>query len=378
MGEAVPQEKTITFIMQNSHYTFSIIPRTLVFHRPAGTSRGVMHSHTVWYVVLTNAAGQSGIGECAPLPGLSCDALPPKEYEAALHHACTTLAHTGQLPLMALEKTPSILFGLETALQHLQAGSFALWPTAFARGDAGIAINGLVWMGDYAFMLQQIEAKLAQGFRCIKLKIGALDFSRELALLRHIRAAFSPSDITIRVDANGAFSPAEAQEKLNRLAEFHLHSIEQPIAKGQWEALATLTANTPLPIALDEELIGVTTLAEKELLLRTVAPQYLVLKPSLHGGLHGTRQWLDLAGEHGVGWWLTSALESNIGLNAVAQWCATLEPTLPQGLGTGLLYTNNLPFSLAVQQDTLWFSPTNMHRICPHNTPNALQQLLQQ
>ena len=364
--------------MQNSHYTFSITPRTLVFHRPAGTSRGVMHTHTVWYVVLTSATGQSGIGECAPLPGLSCDALPAKEYEAALHLACTTLARTGQLPLAALEKLPSILFGLETALQHLQAGSFALWPTAFSRGEAGIPINGLVWMGDYASMLQQIEAKLAQGFTCIKLKIGAIDFSRELALLRHIRAAFSPSDITIRVDANGAFSPAEAPEKLSRLAQFHLHSIEQPIAKGQWEAMAALTANTPLPIALDEELIGLTTLAEKEALLRTVAPQYLVLKPSLHGGLHGTQQWLDLAAQHGVGWWLTSALESNIGLNAIAQWCATLAPTLPQGLGTGLLYTNNLPFGLAVQHDTLWFSPTNMQHICPKNTPNALQAFLQQ
>lgn len=336
-------------------YTINIIPRILHFKQPAGTSRGTYTTRKVWYIYLstTEYPERVGVGECAPLPKLSCDDLP--DYEQILCNACRCLEQTGELDTEALRDYPSILFGLETALRHYETQSWALWDTPFSRGETGIPINGLIWMGDFDRMLQQIEVKMQSGYRCIKLKIGAIDFEEELALLKHIRAHYSAREIELRVDANGAFSPIDAMEKLNRLAELELHSIEQPIRAGQWEEMARLTADTPLPIALDEELIGCNTPEGKQDLLTSVRPQYIILKPSLHGGISGGNEWIAEAEKQHIGWWITSALESNIGLNAIAQWCATFRNPLPQGLGTGLLFTDNIEMPLEIRKDCLWF-----------------------
>lgn len=331
------------------------MPRILHFKQPAGTSRGTYTTRKVWYIYLstTEYPERVGVGECAPLPKLSCDDLP--DYEQILCNACRCLEQTGELDTEALRDYPSILFGLETALRHYETQSWALWDTPFSRGETGIPINGLIWMGDFDRMLQQIEVKMQSGYRCIKLKIGAINFEEELALLKHIRAHYSAREIELRVDANGAFSPIDAMEKLNRLAELELHSIEQPIRAGQWEEMARLTADTPLPIALDEELIGCNTPEGKQDLLTSVRPQYIILKPSLHGGISGGNEWIAEAEKQHVGWWITSALESNIGLNAIAQWCATFRNPLPQGLGTGLLFTDNIEMPLEIRKDCLWF-----------------------
>lgn len=331
------------------------MPRILHFKQPAGTSRGTYTTRKVWYIYLstTEYPERVGVGECAPLPKLSCDDLP--DYEQILCNACRCLEQTGELDTEALRDYPSILFGLETALRHYETQSWALWDTPFSRGETGIPINGLIWMGDFDRMLQQIEVKMQSGYRCIKLKIGAINFEEELALLKHIRAHYSAREIELRVDANGAFSPIDAMEKLNRLAELELHSIEQPIRAGQWEEMARLTADTPLPIALDEELIGCNTPEGKQDLLTSVRPQYIILKPSLHGGISGGNEWIAEAEKQHIGWWITSALESNIGLNAIAQWCATFRSPLPQGLGTGLLFTDNIEMPLEIRKDCLWF-----------------------
>ena len=340
--------------MKTTPYKIQIIPRILHFKQPAGTSRGTYTTRKSWYLYLTSdeAPGRIGIGECAPLPKLSCDDLP--DYEQILADICRQTEQTGMPDTEALRPYPSILFGLETAFRHFHAGSFAFWNTPFSRGEAGIPINGLIWMGDYKKMLEQIEAKMQSGFRCIKLKIGAINFEEELALLKHIRAHFSAEEIELRVDANGAFSPTDALNKLHRLAELNLHSIEQPIRAGQWEEMARLTAETPLPIALDEELIGYNTLQGKKELLSVIKPQYIILKPSLHGGISGGQEWIDEAERQKIGWWITSALESNIGLNAIAQWCATFNNPLPQGLGTGALFTDNIEMPLSIRKDCLW------------------------
>ncbi|BEH00139.1 o-succinylbenzoate synthase [Bacteroides sedimenti] len=338
--------------------TFKATIRSSILHfkQPAGTSRGVYNTRKVWYVTLASVEEplRIGIGECAPLPALSCDDLP--DYEDILKAACRRLEETGELDKEALRPYPSIVFGLETALLHYKANSFALWDTPFSRGESGITINGLIWMGDYAQMFHQIEKKMEQGFRCIKLKIGAINFEQELSLLRHIRKHFTAREVELRVDANGAFAPDDALNKLNRLAELDIHSIEQPIRAGQWEEMARLTKATPIPIALDEELIGCNTVAGKRELLNKIAPQYIILKPSLHGGISGCTEWIDEAESRQIGWWVTSALESNIGLNAIAQWCATLSPTLPQGLGTGMLFTDNVAMALSIRGDKLWYN----------------------
>ena len=326
-------------------YRIHIEPRTLHFKQPAGTSRGVYTTRRVWYLHLTSDSqpGREGIGECAPLPNLSCDDLP--HYEQLLSSLCQEAAQSG-IDYERLRPYPSILFGLETAFRHFERGTASLWDTPFSRGEQGIPINGLIWMGSYTQMLSQIEAKMQAGFRCIKLKIGAIHFEEELSLLKMIRRHFSAKEIELRVDANGAFSPAEALEKLKRLSELDLHSIEQPIRAGQWDSMARLSQLSPLPIALDEELIGVHSMSRKKELLETIHPQYIILKPSLHGGLRGSQEWIAAASQLGIGWWITSALESNIGLNAIAQWCATLHNPLPQGLGTGALFTDNIPMPL--------------------------------
>ena len=341
-------------------YSIQIIPRLLHFKQPAGTSRGVYTTRRLWYVVVRTTDNPEvwGVGECAPLPALSCDDLP--DYESILRKACSDLSAKGVLDKEGLRPYPSILFGLETALRQVGTGSWKLWDTAFARGEAGIPINGLIWMGDYRKMLDQIEVKMRTGFRCVKLKIGAIHFEEELALLRHIRHHFSANEIELRVDANGAFSPSEALERLSRLAELDLHSIEQPIRAGQWEEMARIVAESPLPVALDEELIGCNQPEEKRKLIETIHPHYLILKPSLHGGMQGCLEWMRLS-ERILGgtkehpkWWITSALESNIGLNAIAQWCATFGNPLPQGLGTGMLFTDNVEMPLEIRKDCLW------------------------
>ncbi len=336
-------------------YTIKIVPRRLHFKQPAGTSRGSYTTRDVWYLHLTSDKypDRVGIGECAPLPKLSCDDM--QGYESVLAHICNEVTEQGDFSVESLRDYPSILFGLETAFRHLERGCFELWDTPFSRGEVGIPINGLIWMGDYKKMLEQIEAKMAVGFRCIKLKIGAINFEEELALLRFIRSHFSAKEVELRVDANGAFAPADAMEKLKRLAELDLHSIEQPIRAGQWEDMARLTAETPLPIALDEELIGINIPERKQCLLDSVHPQYIILKPSLHGGMAGGNEWIREAEKRNIGWWITSALESNIGLNAIAHWCATFNNPLPQGLGTGALFTDNVDMPLEVRKDSLWY-----------------------
>ena len=341
-----------------------IIPKTLHFKQPAGTSRGVYTTRNVWYIVITDQENPKhfGVGECAPLPALSCDDVP--EYldvltktSRRLEENLKTNFENALTSLEELEAYPSIRFGVETALAHYQARSLQFWHTPFSKGKEGIPINGLIWMGNFDEMYQRIEEKMQQGFRCIKMKIGAIDFEKELELLAHIRKHFTSEQIELRVDANGAFSPTDALDKLKRLSEYQLHSIEQPIRACQWQEMAELCKNTPLPIALDEELIGINNRQQKIELLDTIQPQYIILKPSLHGGIGGSEEWIELAAERGIGSWVTSALESNIGLNAIAQWTATLMPTLPQGLGTGMLFTDNIDYPLHIEGDCLWFDP---------------------
>ena len=332
-----------------------ILPRLFHFKQPAGTSRGVYTTRQSWLLRITSPTvpGKEAWGECAPLPALSCDDRP--DYAAVLRKFCDEVESEGFICRGRWHAFPSMVFGMETALRHWKTDSFALWDTPFSRGEEGICINGLIWMGDYDAMFRQIETKLAAGYRCIKLKIGAIDFDRELDLLKFIRRHFSVHDVELRVDANGAFIPADAPRRLEELAKLDLHSIEQPIRAGQPEAMATLTATSPLPIAFDEELIGANTDEGKAELLDRLHPQYIVLKPSLHGGMAGCHEWIKLAEERQIGWWVTSALESNIGLNAIAQWCATLQRTMPQGLGTGQLFTDNIPMPLEIRKDCLWY-----------------------
>ena len=324
----------------------------LNFKRPSGTSRGVMTEKETWFIVLEQD-GKKGIGECGILRGLSIDDRP--DYEEKLQWTCDNIQLEKDQLWEALLEFPSIQFGVEMAFQSLVSESpFLLFPSDFTNGAKSILINGLVWMGEEAFMKQQIEEKLAQGFTCIKLKIGAIDFDKELQLLRFIREHFTPEQVEIRVDANGAFNEISALDKLTQLSEFKLHSIEQPIQKNNTDSMAELCKITPFPIALDEELIGVFSLAEKEQLLLKIKPQYIILKPSFIGGFRGTQEWISLAKKHKIGWWVTSALESNIGLNAIAQWTFLQHNLMPQGLGTGALFTNNFDCPLQVLQGQLW------------------------
>lgn len=335
-------------------FQIKIIPYTLQFKKPAGTSRGVYTEHKVWYVVFADQS-HFGIGECAPLHDLSCDYN--ADYEATLTTFCKITEEKQAIDTEALRNYPSVLFGLETGFRHFQQQRWQLWETPFSAGEEGVTINGLIWMDSYEAMLKQIEEKLTNGFNCVKLKIGAIDFDKELDLLCFIRKHYSADQITIRVDANGNFTNVDAIDKLKQLAALDIHSIEQPIKAGQWKEMAKLTASTPLPIALDEELIGINDIQKKKGLLETIRPQYIILKPSLHGGLAGAQEWIELAESLNIGWWVTSALESNIGLNCIAQWCSTLGNRLPQGLGTGMLYTNNIAMALEIKEDKLWFNP---------------------
>ena len=306
------------------------------------------------YFIILEKEGKKGIGECGILRGLSIDDR--SDYEEKLRWVCDNI-HLGEDQLWeALIEFPSIQFGVEMAFQSLSSESpFLLFPSDFTNGEKSIPINGLVWMGEESFMKQQIEEKLAAGFRCMKLKIGAIDFDTELQLLGYIRQHFTPEQVEIRVDANGAFDVNLALHKITQLSGFKLHSIEQPIQKNNTDSMAELCKTTPIPIALDEELIGVFSLKEKEALLQKIKPQYIILKPSFIGGFRGTKEWIKLAEKHHIGWWITSALESNIGLNAIAQWTFLQHNLMPQGLGTGALYTNNFDCPLVVSEGQLWY-----------------------
>jgi len=307
-----------------------------------------------WFLIFEEK-GKKGIGECGLLRGLSVDDR--SDYEDKLQWVCENIGMGKDWLWENLLEFPSIQFGVEMAFTSLTAENpFELFPSAFTNTEASIAINGLVWMGDQDYMKQQIEEKIAAGFNCIKLKIGAIDFVKEMELLRFIRANFSPKQIEIRVDANGAFDSNDVLHKLIQMSEFELHSIEQPLRKNQHDSLSELCKNTPIPIALDEELIGLFTTAEKEELLQKIRPQFIVLKPSFIGGFRGTLEWIVLAKQYEIGWWITSALESNIGLNAIAQWTYMLNTEMPQGLGTGGLYTNNFDCPLEVSQGRLWYN----------------------
>ena len=325
----------------------------LQFKQASGTSRGVLTHKDTWFIQLEQNS-LKGIGECGMFKGLSIDDR--ANFETKLAWTCENI-HLGLDELLAaLIEFPSIQFGLEMAFQSLQQkDQFELFPSDFTKGKDSIPINGLIWMGDKSFMKQQIKDKLEAGFSCIKLKIGAIDFEKELELIKSIRNEFDSETIEIRVDANGAFKPDEALEKLKRLSDYNLHSIEQPIHKGSLMEMARLCADTPLPIALDEELIGVFSVTNKALLLQTIKPQYIILKPTLVGGFKGSQEWIDLAESNSIGWWVTSALESNIGLNAIAQWTYTLKSQLPQGLGTGGLFTNNIQAPLVVDSGQLFY-----------------------
>ena len=336
--------------------TFSIQEKLLHFKQPAGTSRGVYTTRKIWLLTVEHD-GRTAIGECAPLPQLSCDDIP--DYEAVLRRFCDIIEATGAIPYDEMRNYPSMLFGVETALAQLSRTDGLLYDTPFSHGEEGIPINGLVWMGTHDEMLSRLKEKLALGFRCVKLKIGAIDFAKELDLIQHIRKHFSREEVELRVDANGGFTPDVALERLQELARYDIHSIEQPIMAHQWSEMAQLCQLSPLPIALDEELIGVNSTDEKIRLLDTIKPQYIILKPSLHGGVAGTREWIALANERGIGSWITSALESNIGLNAIAQLAANIygsKITVPQGLGTGMLFTDNIPMPLEIRNDCLWIT----------------------
>ena len=370
-------------------YKIEISERTLHFKQPAGTSRGVYTTRHSYYLTLTSdeLPGVEGVGECATLPDLSCDAKP--EYEMTLRQVCQMVEQMGRIPYDMIRAYPSITFGLETAFASFfdaakkfleivpaegasssemlkQKGVSVpagmenltdLFNSPFGRGEEGITINGLVWMGTYEEMLARLEEKLQAGFHCVKLKIGAIDFFKELDLIKRIRDVYTQEQVELRVDANGGFLPENAMSQLEALAKYDIHSIEQPIRQHQWPKMAQLCRETPLPIALDEELIGVNVRSMKEALLDTIRPQYIILKPSLHGGIYGCNEWIQLASQRGIGSWITSALESNIGLNAIAHYAAKVygpNVEMPQGLGTGQLFTDNIPMPLEIRGDKLF------------------------
>jgi o-succinylbenzoate synthase len=325
---------------------------TLHFKRPGGTSRGILHIKETYFIFLKQN-NKKGIGECGLFKGLSSDDVP--NYEEKLAWTCNNI-HLGLNQLTdVLQEFPSIIFGLEQAFLSLNnENPFELFPSKFTKGEDKIPINGLIWMGDKDFMKEQIKEKLQSGFTTIKLKIGAIDFDTELALLKSIRKEFNADEVELRVDANGAFTPDNALEKLKRLSELELHSIEQPIKTGQWKVMQKLCEITPLPIALDEELIGV--IDKKQKLIDYIKPQFIILKPSLIGGINGSNQWINIAKNANIGWWITSALESNIGLNAIAQYTYQLDVKIPQGLGTGSLFTNNINSPLVVKKGFLQYN----------------------
>lgn len=327
-----------------------------VFHFkvPSGTSRGVLTEKHSWFLEVnyTHNTTVKGIGECSVIPGLSPDFVDFNQYESQLNLLVEN-------PTIDLTEFPSIRFGLETALLDLQNGGKGIYfDNEFTKGQKKIPINGLIWMGSKDFMENQIEEKIKAGFDTLKMKIGAIDFDSEIDIIKSIRDQYKKEKLELRVDANGAFSSEEALSKLNRLKEFHIHSIEQPIKANQQNEMRKLCLETPIDIALDEELIGVNSYSKKKELLKTICPKYIILKPSLHGGISGTTEWIEIAEKLGIRWWLTSALESNIGLMAICQFSAEFKNDLLQGLGTGSLYTDNIPSDLTVENGTIFIKPS--------------------
>ena len=340
------------------------LKHTLRFRFEAGTSRGVLTEKDSYIVRIYDDENPAamGLGECSPLRGLSVDDRP--DFEQRLGELCQSFSKldlqlfSWNVPIVLNQligqELPSVLFGFETAmLDFLSGGQRVIFDNDFVRGTRSLPVNGLIWMGDRSSMQRQIEAKLKTGFTTLKLKIGAIDFEQELDLLASIRERFTPDQITLRVDANGAFQPHEAMDKLNCLAAFGLHSIEQPIRAGQPDLMAELCQHSPIPIALDEELVGHQEYVDKFRLLKKIQPQFIVLKPTLLGGLRHADEWIELANRLNIGWWVTSALESNIGLNAIAQYTAKFRHLIPQGLGTGQLYHNNFDSPLRIEQGQL-------------------------
>lgn len=327
---------------------------TLKFIRPAGTSRGTYTSKDSWFIILEKE-GKKGIGECSILKGLSIDDRP--DFEQKLSDVCDEINFNEYDFETPISSFPAIQFGLETALLDLENGGVRIpFPSEFTVGKTGIPTNGLIWMGDKKYMHEQIAQKLDLGFSCIKLKIGALDWETEKELIAVMRSKFSEKDLTIRVDANGAYDMEKASVVLHDLANLKVHSIEQPIKAGQWENMAKLCESSPIAIALDEELIGVFPKDKKQELIDTIKPQYLILKPGLLGGFKSSDEWIELAEERGIGWWATSALESNIGLNAISQWVFTKNVELHQGLGTGMLFSNNIDSPLFLDGEKLFYN----------------------
>ncbi|WP_347217110.1 o-succinylbenzoate synthase [Chryseobacterium sp.] len=323
----------------------------LEFKRPSGTSRGVLLDKET-FILEISENGKKGTGECAIFRGLSFDDRP--DYEEKLKWLCENIDQHPEFLKEELKDFPSIWFGYEQAIQNLKFGANLYFPSEFTEGKSAITINGLIWMGDVGYMEEQIQDKLEKGFHCIKLKIG-VDWKSEHIILQELRKKFSKDQLELRVDANGGFSKEEAVTVLQQLADLYIHSIEQPIKAGNWNDMAELCAHTPTPIALDEELIGITDSEEKKKLLETIKPQYIILKPALIGGFSGSDEWISLAEEQNIGWWITSALESNIGLNAIAQYTFTKKSPMPQGLGTGALFVNNFESNLDLRNELLWF-----------------------
>lgn len=329
------------------------IKYVLKFKQPAGTSRGILTTKETYFIKI-NKNKKIGIGESAIFRGLSADDV--SDYQEKLSWAVKNINLSKDDLFNNLKNYSSIIFGLEQAFQSLQAENpFHLYNNDFTEGHKGIPINGLVWMGEKKFMFEQIKRKIKQGFKVIKLKIGAIDFADELYLLKYIRSQFSPEEIEIRVDANGAFAPDEAFEKIKYLSDYFIHSIEQPIKAGQFEKMFDLCRKSPIPIALDEELIGYNHLINKKDFLYKIQPQYIILKPALHGGFIGTKTWIEAAKKLKIDWWITSALESNIGLNAIAQFTYSLNVKIPQGLGTGSLFINNIDSPLFINNGSLFY-----------------------
>ncbi len=334
----------------------SYIAHPLIFVRPAGTSRGFLEEKPCWFIKLQSARGEWGIGEVSFIPGLSVE--DQGELEIQVDHICKLISRGEMDPSQHLPALPGVQFALETAARDMETGgNQLLYPSAFTSGETGIPTNGLIWMGTKAFMISQIREKMKLGFKVLKLKVGALDFSEELYLLKWIRSEFGSEDLEIRLDANGAWTPEEARIRIEQLSRSFIHSIEQPIAPGQHDTLAQLCIDSAIPVALDEELIGITDPLERNELMDKVRPAYIILKPGLLGGFSVAAEWIALADIYRAGWWVTSALESNVGLNAIAQWTWQLGVSRHQGLGTGALYTNNIDSPLMMSGEELWYRP---------------------